>query len=343
MITEYCKITDIPEIDTGIIKKAAKIIREGGLVAIPTETVYGLAGSALNAESAAKIYEAKGRPADNPLIVHISEPAEAERIAYTSEIYYALAEKFMPGPLTVILPKKECIPDSVTAGLETVAIRCPSNRIAQAIIRESGHPIAAPSANRSGIPSPTAGEHVKNDMDGRIDMIVDGGSCDIGLESTVVAIKDNTCIILRPGAVTAEMLSSVCSSVTVAKAVTDPALSASEKPLSPGMKYKHYAPKAEVVLVDADDEDFLRYIQANASGKFAILTTNDKAGYFTAGTLLLLGNNVKEASQRLFMLLRQADEMNLTAIYAQLPPQTDEYLAFYNRIIRAAGGRITRI
>lgn len=343
MITEYCKITGIPEIDTGIIKKAAKIICEGGLVAIPTETVYGLAGSALNAESAKKIYEAKGRPADNPLIVHIAEPGEAEKIAYTNDMFYALAEKFMPGPLTVILPKKDCIPSSVTAGLHTVALRCPNNKIAQDIIKVSGHPIAAPSANRSGIPSPTTGEHVKNDMDGRIDMIVDGGSCDIGLESTVITIKDNDCIILRPGAVTAEMLSTVCKNVSVAGAVTNPSLAVAEKPLSPGMKYKHYAPKAEVILVDADDISFMEYVNKTASGKYGILTTNNKAGLFTKGTLLLLGNNVKEASQRLFMLLRQADEMSLSSIYAQLPPQTDEYLAFYNRIIRAAGGKIIKL
>lgn len=342
MVTEYCKITGITEIDNGIIKKAAKIICEGGLVAIPTETVYGLAGSALNDTSAKKIYEAKGRPSDNPLIVHIASPEEAEKIAYTNELFYALADKFMPGPLTIILPKKDCIPTSVTGGLNTVAIRCPSNEIARKIIKESGLPIAAPSANRSGIPSPTAGEHVKKDMDGRIDMIVDGGNCDIGLESTVISIQNNNCVILRPGAVTIDMLSEVCENVSVAQAVTNPLLANADKPLSPGMKYKHYAPKANVILVDAEDAEFVEYVERNASDKYAVLTTNEKAGFFAKKTVLLLGNNVKEASQRLFMLLRQADEMNFDTIYAQLPPQTDEYLAFYNRIIRAAGGKIVK-
>lgn len=341
MVTEYCKITGMPDIDAGIFKKAAHIIVSGGLVAIPTETVYGLAGSALMEESAKKIYEAKGRPSDNPLIVHIAEPKEAEKIAKTSDVFYALAERFMPGPLTVILPKRPCIPDSVTAGLPTVAIRCPANSIAQSIIRMSGHPIAAPSANRSGIPSPTKAEHVKVDMDGRIDMIVDGGPCEIGLESTVICLSDKNCTILRPGAVTAEMLSEVCDEVSVARAVMDPAVGGA-KPLSPGMKYRHYAPATPIFLVDADDETFTRYIDKTSFGKYGVLTTNDKAGYFQKGTLLLLGNDIREASQRLFMLLRQADEMNLTALYAQLPPPNDECLAFYNRLVRAAGGQIIK-
>ncbi len=343
MVTEYCKMTGDPIEDARVIKKAAEIIREGGLVAIPTETVYGLAGSALIAESAEKIFAAKGRPGDNPLIVHISEPEEAEKFAYTNETFYALAKRFMPGPLTIILPKKDCIPSSVTGGLDTVAIRCPKHPVAQAIIRESGHPIAAPSANRSGIPSPTTGEHVKADMDGRIDMIVDGGSCDIGLESTVVVVKNGECVILRPGEITAEMLSEVCDKVSVAESVINPNLVAKEKVLSPGMKYKHYAPKAEVILVDGDEDAFFRYVKENAVGNYGVMVSSDKKDRVEGGTFLSLGDSVKEASQRLFLLLRQADEMNLSAIYALLPPKTDQYLAFYNRIIRAAGGKITKI
>jgi len=336
-------MTGNSEEDSRIIKKAGEIIRKGGLVAIPTETVYGLAGSALIAESAEKIFAAKGRPSDNPLIVHISSPEEAERFAYTNDAFYALAKRFMPGPLTIILPKKECIPRSVTGGLDTVAIRCPNHPIARAIIRESGHPIAAPSANRSGIPSPTTGEHVRADMDGRIDMIIDGGSCDIGLESTVITVKDGKCIILRPGAVTAEMLSEICSEVSVASSVIDPNLAEKEKPLSPGMKYKHYAPKAEVILVDGNEDDFFRFISENGVGEYGVMVSVDKKDRVSEGVFLSLGEGVKEASKRLFMLLREADEKNLTAVYAMLPPKTDEYLAFYNRIIRAAGGKITKI
>ncbi len=343
MVTEYCKMTGNTETDTQIIKKAAEIIRTGGLVAIPTETVYGLAGSALISGSAEKIFAAKGRPSDNPLIVHISEPADAEKFAYTNDTFYALAKRFMPGPLTVILPKKDCIPQSVTGGLDTVAIRCPAHPVAQAIIRESGHPIAAPSANRSGIPSPTTGEHVRSDMDGRIEMIVDGGSCSIGLESTVVSVKGDDCIILRPGEITAEMLSEVCKNVSVAESVINPNLADKEKPLSPGMKYKHYAPKAEVILINGEEDDFFRYVKENAAGNYGVMVSSHMKDRVGDGVFLSLGSSVHEASQRLFMLLREADEKKLTAIYAMLPPKTDEYLAFYNRIIRAAGGKITKI
>lgn len=343
LFTEYCKITGVPTEDARIIKKAAEIIRRGGLVAIPTETVYGLAGSALMAESAEKIFAAKGRPSDNPLIVHIAVPEDAERFAYTNETYYALARRFMPGPLTIILPKKDCIPMSVTGGLDTVAIRCPAHPVANAFIRESGHPIAAPSANRSGIPSPTTGEHVKADMDGRIEMIIDGGRCAIGLESTVISVNGSDCIILRPGDITAEQLSEVCRNVSVAESVVEPSLAEKGKVLSPGMKYKHYAPKAEVILVDADEDDFFCYVEENGSGNYGVMVSLDKRDRVTKGEFLSLGSSIKEASQRLFHLLREADEKNLTAVYAILPPKTDEYLAFYNRIIRAAGGKITKI
>ena len=208
MNTEYLTITGNEAEDARVISRAAEVIRRGGLAAIPTETVYGLAGSALLAGSAEKIYAAKGRPADNPLIVHVAFPKEAGDIAYTNELYDRLAEKFMPGPLTVVLKKKPCIPDTVTAGLDTVAVRCPSNSIAHRLIEVSGHPIAAPSANRSGSPSPTSAAHVKADLDGLVDVIVDGGECEIGLESTVIRLDaEDACTVLRPGAVTPEMLS----------------------------------------------------------------------------------------------------------------------------------------
>ncbi|MBR4206558.1 MAG: threonylcarbamoyl-AMP synthase [Clostridia bacterium] len=346
MNTEYQKITGNPAEDEAAISRAAQIIRAGGLVAIPTETVYGLAGSALIPESALKIYEAKGRPADNPLIVHIAAPADAAKIAYPNALYDRLAARFMPGPLTVILKKRDIIPPTVTAGLDTVAIRCPSNSVAHRLIAVSGHPIAAPSANRSGVPSPTSAEHVRADMDGRIDMILDGGECEIGLESTVIRLDgDDACTILRPGAVTADMLAAVCREVTVSPAAVEPSLADDEHPESPGMKYKHYAPKANVILIDADESVFLRYVREHGTGRYGVLVPNEDAGYFPEGVLLLTGSrgDAKEYARRLFSLLRRADEMRLETVFAKLPPKTDEYLALYNRIIRAAGCRILKI
>lgn len=346
MKTEFLKITGDSDADSRIIGKASEVIKAGGLVAVPTETVYGLAGSALIASSAEKIYAAKGRPADNPLIVHIAEPADAEKIAYPNDLYYRLAEKFMPGPLTIILDKKDIIPSTVTAGGGTVAIRCPSNPIAHALIAVSGHPIAAPSANRSGVPSPTTAQHVLADMDGRIDMILDGGECDIGLESTVVKLNgDDGCTILRPGAVTADMLAEVCRTVTISRAVVEPSLANGIKPESPGMKYKHYAPKAEVVLIDAPDDAFFSYIRENAAGKYGVFVSDEDAGKISSGVMLLTGpkGNAREISRRFFTLLRRADEMELETVYAQLPPAEGEYLALYNRIVRAAGCKILKL
>lgn len=351
MKTEFLKITGRAADDEAIIARAAEVIKRGGLVAVPTETVYGLAGSALLAESAEKIYAAKGRPADNPLIVHIAKPGDAETFAHTNGLYYALAKRFMPGPLTIILPKRDIIPSTVTAGMDTVAVRCPSNPVAHALIEVSGHPIAAPSANRSGIPSPTNARHVLEDMDGRIDMILDGGECEIGLESTVIKLDadGSGCTILRPGAVTADMLSEICGKVTISRAVIEPSLADDIKPESPGMKYKHYAPRAEVILIDATEEQFVNYIRqdvtANPSGHYGIFVSNESAGYFNGGVMLLTGprGDAKEASRRLFTLLRRADELGLEKVYALLPPASGEYLAYYNRIVRAAGCRIIKL
>lgn len=342
MKTSFLRITGQQERDSVIIRAAADVICNGGLVAIPTETVYGLAGSAIIASSAEKIYSAKGRPSDNPLIVHIAFPEDAEKYAYTTPAYYRLAEKFMPGPLTIILPKKDIIPDTVTAGLQSVAIRCPSNPIAHELIRVSGHPIAAPSANRSGIPSPTCAEHVLEDMDGRIDMILDGGKCEIGLESTVIKLVGNDCVILRPGAITAEMLAEVADNVTISPAVIDPALADHINPESPGMKYKHYAPNASVILIDGNMEQFIKYIDDNAKDNFGVIVSDEDAEFFKKGTLLLTGKrgDASEASRRLFSILRYADDLKLEKVYVQLPPKSGPYLAYYNRIIRAAGCRI---
>ena len=346
MHTEYLKITGDPAADEEVIRRAAEVIRSGGLCAVPTETVYGLAGSAYLPGSAEKIYAAKGRPADNPLIVHIAKPADAENAAYPNRLYERLAERFMPGPLTVILKKKDVIPSAVTAGLDSVALRCPSNPVAHRLIEVSGHPIAAPSANRSGSPSPTAAEHVLADLDGQIDMIIDGGPCDIGLESTVIRLDgEDACTVLRPGAVTPQMLAEVCREVTISPAVVEPSLADGIAPESPGMKYRHYAPKAEVVLIDAGREAFLKYVRENAAGKYGVMIPNEDAVYVSGGTLLLTGSagDVKEASRRLFSLLRRADEAGLEKVYTRLPEPEGESLALYNRIIRAAGCRILKL
>ena len=329
------------------IEKAAEYIRAGELVGIPTETVYGLAGSALFAEAAGKIYAAKGRPGDNPLIVHVAEAADAEKIAYTTPLYYALAEKYMPGPLTIILPKKDVIPDTVSGGLKTVAVRCPAHPAARELIRVSGHPIAAPSANSSGKPSPTTAAHVYEDLQGKIPLILDGGPCSIGVESTVIALEpaENGCIILRPGAVTEEMLASVCSYVKVAEAVTDPG-KAGDRPQSPGMKYKHYSPKCQVILIKAPDAAaYASYVKEHGKGNYGVLAPEEETAQFSTGTVLSLGRADDEAehARRLFALLRQADERGYDTLYARLPADHGMALAYYNRIIRAAGGEIVEI
>ena len=344
LITEFYTVGRDPAADEAALDRAAEIIRAGGLVGMPTETVYGLGASALSARAAEKIYTAKGRPSDNPLIVHVAFPEEAETIAHTSDLYYALAKRFMPGPLTVILPKKDTVPAGVTGGLNTVAIRCPSHPAAHALIRKAGVPIAAPSANRSGCPSPTTAEHVLRDMDGRIEMILDGGPCEIGLESTVIRLTEDGCEILRPGAVTEFMLAEVAGSVSVAKAVIDPAL-AGDKPLSPGMKYKHYSPNADVVLVDGDDTQFADYVRAHITDAEAVAAADTAADRFDFCNRLSCGKtaNAEEASRALFSLLREADDLEYTRVYIQLPPPEGGYLALYNRLIRAAGGRIVHI
>ena len=213
------RVAKVSKDTVDILNEAGALLRSGELVAFPTETVYGLGANAFDADACKRIFEAKGRPSDNPLIVHVSDPSEAENIAYTCPLYYELASKFMPGPLTVILPKKGVIPPEVTAGLDTVAVRCPENEIARALIKSSKIPIAAPSANASGKPSPTSADHVYNDLNGKIPLILDGGACKFGVESTVITIKDGKIIVLRPGSVTPEMLRDVCESVEIAEAV----------------------------------------------------------------------------------------------------------------------------
>ena len=323
------------------LHQAAQIIRDGGLVGIPTETVYGLGACAYSAEACLNIFKAKGRPADNPLIVHILNPEQAEEIAVTSPLYYKLAKKFMPGPLTVILPKRDIIPNEVTAGLDSVAVRCPIHSVARRIIELSGVPIAAPSANKSGMPSPTTAQHVYNDMNGEIPLIVDAGACDVGVESTVIKITDDEILLLRPGAVTVEMLKEVCDKVSVSSAVLNE-LKAGEVAVSPGMKYKHYSPKASLYLVD-DGEDFVSLVTERArTRKCAVMCYDEEASSLDGLMLLPVGkrNDIKEQTKRLFDLLRRADELGAEQIYAHLPKKEEYSLALYNRMIRAAAHKI---
>lgn len=325
--------------------EAAAILRAGGLVAFPTETVYGLGGDATDPQAAKKIYSAKGRPSDNPLIIHIEHPEEAEHYAQTSDLYYRLAEAFMPGPLTVILPKKDSIPRETTGGLDTVAIRCPSHPLARALIHATGRAIAAPSANLSGTPSPSCGEHVIRDMMGRVDAIIDGGECEIGLESTIIQLQGEEAVLLRPGAITADALSCVCERVSVAPAVTQ-MMQENEKPLSPGMKYRHYAPKVPLILLEGEKERILRFLRrAQNAEKCTILCYCEELPRLRNERLIDIGaeNDLSAQAHTLFAALRQADDLDCDVIYAHLPPKDGLGLALYNRLIRAAAHTVVRV
>lgn len=337
MKTEYIRPS---ELSSDVYEKAGKILRSGGLVAFPTETVYGLGGNAYDPFAAEKIFAAKGRPSDNPLIVHVAEPSAAEEFAVTNDVYYKLSEHFMPGPLTVILKKKDNIPSSVTGGLDTVAVRCPSHPVARKLIESARVPVAAPSANISGKPSPTNAIHVLEDMEGKIPMILDGGESDIGVESTVIRLEEDGCTILRPGEVIARELAAVLGNVYVAEAVTDPT-AVGDNPESPGMKYRHYAPRARLVLVDGDDVKFSEYVNSY-NGKCAVLSYTENMGDFTCSCILDAGKKDCPAEQmhKLFALLRHCDEIDCEIIFGHLPPKKDEYLALYNRIIRACGNEV---
>ena len=350
METKIISITD-SDIASSELKIAADIIRKGGLVVFPTETVYGLGADATNPYATTNIYKAKGRPSDNPLIIHVADPADAEKYAFTNSAYYLLAEHFMPGPLTVILKSKETIPKTTRGGLDTVAVRCPENKIARELIRLSDVAIAAPSANLSGSPSPTCFKHAKDDMYGRVDAIIDGGDCDFGLESTIVKVNDdNSLTLLRPGKITKEDIESLGLSVTIANAVTD-SLKEGEVAISPGMKYRHYAPTAPLVLLDGTKEEIADFIAKNseANQKTAVIAYQDDAEYLKSRVASVdvyqFGERGDEQAQAhlLFKLLRDTDEKDYSIIYAPLPQASGIGLALYNRMIRAAAHNIIRL
>ena len=323
------------------IEKAAEILRNGGLVGIPTETVYGLAADALNGTAVAKIFRAKGRPMDNPLIVHIAEFGDIEKFGLTCEIpekAKILAQKFMPGPLTIIMKKSDIIPHEVSAGLDTVAIRCPSHPVARAIIRAADTPLAAPSANISGSPSPTTAAHVMNDMNGKIDAIVDGGASEVGVESTVITLAGEVPCLLRPGGITLEQLRHAIGEVELNSAGLDK-LDENQKAASPGMKYKHYSPKARVILLKGSDEEYIDYVNSKADGRTAALCCDEDIAQLKVKAFSLgRRNDYAQQAHRLFDLLREVDEVGgIDTAYSRLPSCDGVGMALYNRLIRAAG------
>lgn len=315
------------------IAEAGKMIAEGKLVAFPTETVYGLGANALNEEAVRNIYLAKGRPSDNPLIVHIAEKEDiVPLVKEVTPKAKALIDAFFPAPLTIILNKSDKVGKVVSGGLDTVAVRMPKNEIARKLIKASGCPIAAPSANTSGLPSPTRVKYVIDDMMGKIDGIIDGGDCEFGVESTVITLATDVPTLLRPGAITKEMIEAVIGEITVAPAVLE-GMKNDEVAASPGMKYKHYAPKAKVVIVNADKKEYEEFVNAQ-KGVFALCFDDDEVTI----PKVTFGRENDDLSQakELFDALRELDEMGAKKVYARIPHKDGVGMAVYNRLIRAA-------
>ena len=326
--------TKILGTDEDSIAYAAKLLSQGEVVGMPTETVYGLAANAFDEAAVGKIFAAKGRPADNPLIVHISDISQLEGLVdKIPPLAVKCAEKFWAGPLTMIMPKSEKIPMVTSGGLDTVGIRMPSHKVARALISACGFPIAAPSANLSGSPSPTTAQHVLNDMHGRIPAIIDGGACGVGVESTVISFEGEDGIrLLRPGFISAEDLMEITPNVLIDKGVLEK-LGENVKVRSPGMKYKHYAPKARVVIVDADRKTYEDFVN-NQKGAFALCFDEDEVSVPRVN----FGSENDDLSQarELFDALRRLDEMGAKTVYARIPHTTGVGMAVYNRLIRAA-------
>ena len=327
------------------IDQAAAILWDGGLLGIPTETVYGLGANGLNEEAVAHIFEAKGRPQDNPLILHIPSADHLER--YCREIpltAYQLAEAYWPGPLTMILKRKPIVPDVVTAGLDTVGMRCPSHPLCHAILEAADVPVAAPSGNTSGRPSPTTAAHMWEDMDGKIDAIVDGGPCSVGVESTIIDLTETPARLLRPGGITLEQLEAVLGEVAVDPAVTR-LMGAGEKPKAPGMKYRHYAPKAPVTVVTGDPKKSAEYIAAHAAPGDGIICFDEFAPLFPSHYVEQLGpaGDKGEQARHIFDALRFFDHTPVKTIWAQCPDASGIGLAISNRLNKAAGFHIIEV
>ncbi len=338
------------QVDPDAVKRAGRIVADGGLVAFPTETVYGLGADALNPEAAKKIYAAKGRPSDNPLIVHIAKPEDLSRIAKrVPEKAKILADRFWPGPLTMIFSKKDVVPKETTGGLDTVAVRMPDNRIALAFIEAAGGFVAAPSANLSGRPSPTCGAHVKEDMDGRIDMILDGGECGIGLESTIVDLTGDTPVILRPGYISIGQIEEAVGEAHYDPAIlkkADPTL----RPKAPGMKYRHYAPRGDLTVIsgpkDAVVKRILEKIKANAGrSRIGVIASDETSSRYSADLVLDIGPMTDEEAiaRHLYAVLRRCDEEQIDLIYSESFEGSGIGAAIMNRLIKAAGYKMEEV
>lgn len=328
-----------PESDPNAVRDAAAILRRGGLLGIPTETVYGLGVDALNEDAVSRIFLAKGRPQDNPLIIHVPDASWLERYCRSvPPAAYQLAERFWPGPLTMILPRRDIVPLQTTGGLETVGVRCPNHPVTLAIIEAAGVPIAAPSGNTSGRPSPTTAPHMIEDMDGRIDGIVDGGPCTVGVESTIIDLTVTPPRLLRPGGLPLESLRQVLGEVAVDKAVTG-LLAAGERPRAPGMKYRHYAPHAPVTVVTGEPERSARRIQGLLSDTAGVICFDEYAPLFPGHIIHKLGPAADKSAQarHVFDALRTFDGTDVTEIFAQCPDDGGLGLAVANRLKKAAG------
>ena len=333
------------QIDEAVMREAGKLIADGELVAFPTETVYGLGGDALHPEAAKKIYAAKGRPSDNPLIVHIADFSDMNRVAReVPEAAKKLADAFWPGPLTMIVWKSDAVPTATTGGMDTVAVRMPNHPVALDLIRKSGCLIAAPSANTSGRPSPTEASHVAEDLSGRIAMILDGGPVGIGIESTIIDLTESQPMVLRPGYITPQMLSDVLGE----EVIIDPGIIAADdtrKPKAPGMKYKHYAPKADMLIVDGAQDAVTERINAlvqtqqHAGKKVAVIATEESRSAYTADIILSMGSRSDEdaIAQHLYKILRECDELHVDAIYSESFQTPRIGQAIMNRLLKAAG------
>ena len=328
--------------DPNTAKIAANIIRSGGLVAIPTETVYGLGANGLDETAVAKIFQAKGRPQDNPLILHVADVAEIEEFCHSiPESAYALANAFWPGPLTIVLPARDSVPKRTTAGLSTVAVRCPDCAITRDIIRLAGVPIAAPSANISGKPSTTTAEHVRHDHDGRIELIVDGGPCRVGVESTIVDLTEERPRLLRPGGITPEQLLAVLGDLVVDKAVTAQ-IDKDAVVKAPGMKYRHYAPQSEVVIVAGSREKAASYIRTHFAPGDRVLCFAEELPLYEGCAPLSYGkeSDVSSLSAGLFAALRELDDPTVGRVYARCPEGGGVAYAVQNRLKKAAAFHI---
>ena len=327
--------------DEVAILEGAKLIQNGEIVGMPTETVYGLGADATNPEAIKKVFLAKGRPQDNPLIVHISSMEMMEFVVKEIPKFAKnLADKFWPGPLTIVLPKSDNIPDCVSAGLSTVGVRMPNHKAALALIEKSGTPIAAPSANTSGKPSPTTANHVLEDMDGKIPLILDGGMCCHGVESTVISVKDNTVTILRPGFITAEDFECEGYKVEYSKGVFSE-LSKGEIALSPGMKYKHYSPKADVIIVDGE-YDKIKEFAKTVKGEGVYFLTYNKDSEFPCSHLAF-GSTANEQATNFYDKLIEFDELKAKTVYAMSPIKDGVGVAVYNRMLRSAGFEVIKL